>query len=321
MMDAYDLIVIGLSGGKDSTALMLYAMYESGWPVEKIAFVFCDTGNEDPLTYAYIKMLSEHVHQIHHLDPGVDFYTLAQQRGRFPSTKRRFCTQVLKIDPKHKMFAELFDAGLNPINVTGIRHDEAHNGNDRGETLYVDYEQFMHDGRYYTLPNCNPLIDWTLGDVWNIHKKYLSVDLVAGIIQEDSTLEYKDLLLERLYSEGIPANPLYLMGASRVGCFPCINSRKGEIRSIAKYRPSRIDFIRQQELHPAFRKGISTLFPRKRVPMQFRSKKIVAKSGEEMYVCTIDDVVAWSATSWGGKQIEADYMEEPSICRIGQHCE
>lgn len=320
-MDAYNPIVIGLSGGKDSTALMLYAMYESGWPVDKFIFIFCDTGNEDPLTYAYIKMLSERVHPIHHLDPGIDFYALAQQRQRFPSAKCRFCTEVLKIEPKHKMSAELFDAGLNPINVTGIRHDEAHNGNDRGETLYIDYEQFMYNERYYTLPNCNPLINWTLNDVWSIHKKHLSVDLVAGIIQDDPTLEHKDILLERLYSEGIPANPLYLMGASRVGCFPCINSRKKEIRAIAKHRPSRIDFLREQEQHPSFKKGISTFFSRNKVPMQFRSEKIVTASGEEMNVCTIDDVVAWSATSWGGKQIEADFMEQPSICKIGQHCE
>ena len=317
----YDQIVIGLSGGKDSTALMLWVRYESGWPIEKCRFVFCDTGNEDRLTYQYINLLSTTIHPIETIQPPRDFYEVAHYRQRFPASKTRFCTSELKIIPKHKMFAEMIDGGITPLNVTGIRNDEAHASNDRGDTLYLDYEQFKYGNNYYTLANANPLVKWTLDDVWNIHRKYIDLEEVATIVDEDPDLEYKGEILRRLMDTGTPSNPLYHMGASRVGCFPCINSRKREIRAMAKHRPKRVDFIREQEQHPAFRKGISTFFSAATVPQRFRSKKVVTKDGEETYVCTIDDVVLWSQTAWGGKQFEIDFVEEPSICRIGVHCE
>lgn len=48
----------------------------------------------------------------------------------------------------------------------------------------------------------------------------------------------------RMHQEaGIAPNPLYLQGASRVGCFPCIFARKEEVDQVAKLWPQRIDEI------------------------------------------------------------------------------
>jgi 3'-phosphoadenosine 5'-phosphosulfate sulfotransferase (PAPS reductase)/FAD synthetase len=63
-----------------------------------------------------------------------------------------------------------------------------------------------------------PLLTWTLDDVIAIHKRH-----------------------------GLLPNPLYLKGASRVGCWPCINSRKSEIALVADTDPARIDQIRALE--------------------------------------------------------------------------
>jgi 7-cyano-7-deazaguanine synthase in queuosine biosynthesis len=41
---------IGISGGKDSTALLLWAVHESGYPKESIHATFCDTDNEHQIT-------------------------------------------------------------------------------------------------------------------------------------------------------------------------------------------------------------------------------------------------------------------------------
>ena len=45
------LHVVSLSGGKDSTAMLL-RMVEEGWPVDHI--IFCDTGLEFPEIYDHI---------------------------------------------------------------------------------------------------------------------------------------------------------------------------------------------------------------------------------------------------------------------------
>ena len=38
--------VFGLSGGKDSTCLLGWAIHESGYPRDSLIFTFCDTENE-----------------------------------------------------------------------------------------------------------------------------------------------------------------------------------------------------------------------------------------------------------------------------------
>lgn len=54
MNDVID--VVGISGGKDSTATALYAIENLETPPR---FVFCDTGIEAPVTYEYIAYLDE----------------------------------------------------------------------------------------------------------------------------------------------------------------------------------------------------------------------------------------------------------------------
>lgn len=49
---------IGVSGGKDSTALLLWMVNESGIPREEMIATFRDTQNEARDTYDHIAMLS-----------------------------------------------------------------------------------------------------------------------------------------------------------------------------------------------------------------------------------------------------------------------
>lgn len=55
--------IISLSGGKDSTALALLAI-ETKQPDDYLDFLFCDTGNEHPITYAYIEYLDGKLREI-----------------------------------------------------------------------------------------------------------------------------------------------------------------------------------------------------------------------------------------------------------------
>ena len=111
-----------------------------------------------------------------------------------------------------------------------------------------------------------PLLRKSLADVLAMHEKY-----------------------------GVPLNPLYGYGFTRVGCFPCINSNKSEVRLISIHFPERIDQLRTQE------KNFSTFFARKTVPERYRSYTVDTKKGP-MKVATIDDVVRWSHTLKGAKE-------------------
>lgn len=322
----YDSIFAGISGGKDSAAMALWIKNRSGWPLDKVTFGFCETENEDPLTYAFINLLGKKLEiPIQTLHPGLGFFDAARRHGRFPSRKARFCTTELKIWPKQKYFAELIDAGGTPINVTGVRRAEGAGSNNRATTDYLEYETFRRKRKNYVLANCHPLAYWAMQDVWQIHQEYITLAEVTALVEADPTMleDRKDRLIAQIKESGIPRNPLYDMGATRVGCFPCINSRKLEIRAMAYYRPERIDFIREQETSVKPDKNISTFFARKTVPLHLRSKKIIAADGTAVYVCTIDDVVLWSQTAHGGTQLKMnfDLTEDGSACQIGADCE
>ena len=99
----FDFYHMGVSGGKDSTATLLWLIYESGWPTDRIRVTFCDTDNEDTLTYNYLAMLSERVYPIQTIQYELGFYELARKKKRFPGAKSRFCTVNLKVIPSMQM--------------------------------------------------------------------------------------------------------------------------------------------------------------------------------------------------------------------------
>lgn len=119
------ILHVGISGGKDSTAVLLWMLYESGIDRSKLDVTFCDTGNEHDWTYAHVRMLHEKVHPIRTLKPELLFFPLALKKRRFPSTKARFCTEFLKIYPTEDHIRKLKLRGLEPIAVSGVRADES----------------------------------------------------------------------------------------------------------------------------------------------------------------------------------------------------
>lgn len=248
----YDIYHIGISGGKDSTAALLWLVYESGWPQERIRATFCDTGNEDYYTYAFIKMLSERVHLIEIIKPEMDFWELAKFKRRFPSRKGRFCTQWLKVIPSREHILNLQRQGLNVLLLNGVRQEEGKDHNDRGNLPQFGWSEG------YAADVYRSVYFYILEDIWQMHKKHLNIVDVLQMVRDDPDLDYasecwfkehgirvdfKAELLEEMTAHGIPRNPLYDLGASRVGCFPCVNSNKPEVRAMTKYRPQRIEFI------------------------------------------------------------------------------
>ena len=278
------LFHVGVSGGKDSAAALLWMVNESGIPREQIRATFCDIGNDHEWTIEHVKLLSERVHPIETIKPEMSFFELAFHKKRFPSTKARFCTEHLKIFPTIDRVQSLKLEGWTVIAVSGVRADESA---DRSRLAEWDYSGnlFCYQWR--------PLIKWTIADVVAIHKKYK-----------------------------IPLNPLYSIGAQRVGCWPCIMSRKAEIRTIALKFPKRIDEIRRAEQKFEKEYGrYSSFFPRTFIPERFRTKPYTMPDGSQTMVCTIDDVVKWAMT---GKRATGTYLDNPEVesmsCNSG-YCE
>ncbi|TDC66084.1 phosphoadenosine phosphosulfate reductase [Micromonospora sp. KC207] len=109
--------VLGISGGKDSSALAIYMRGK----VPQMEYFFCDTGAELPETYDYLNRLESALgKQIVRLNATRDFdHWLQIYQGTLPSASMRWCTKNLKLKPLEEWI------GDSPaISYVAIRSDE-----------------------------------------------------------------------------------------------------------------------------------------------------------------------------------------------------
>lgn len=113
--------VLGLSGGKDSSALAIYLRDR----VPEMEYVFCDTGKELPETYEFLTLMEAYLGKpILRLSNERDFdHYLGVFNGYLPSSRMRWCTRLLKLKPFEQYCGD--DA---VINYVGIRADEQREG-------------------------------------------------------------------------------------------------------------------------------------------------------------------------------------------------
>ncbi len=117
--------VLGLSGGKDSSALAIYM--SQNYPDIDIEYFFTDTGEELNEVYEYLAMLEGFLgKKIRYLDPGRDFKFYLDQYNQFlPSAQSRWCTKDLKIKPFEKWVkSEFTEHGYSVHSYVAIRADE-----------------------------------------------------------------------------------------------------------------------------------------------------------------------------------------------------
>lgn len=210
---AFGRIVVSMSGGKDSAAAGLLLEHH-GIPFDR---VFMDTGWEHPATYAYIRDVLEPrfgpVETIRS-EPFPDgMVELVRHKRVFPSRHMRFCTEFLKWRPFKKWIEQQDDDDV--LHVVGIRHAESE---ARSKMAELEYDEA------FDCEVWRPLVRHTFEDVILMHQL---ADLAP--------------------------NPLYLDGASRVGCFPCIFSRKSEVAAVERLWPGRVEqiYALEQELTAA----------------------------------------------------------------------
>jgi 3'-phosphoadenosine 5'-phosphosulfate sulfotransferase (PAPS reductase)/FAD synthetase len=249
------LVVASVSGGKDSAALSLW-LREQGIEHKR---VFADTGWEAEETYRYLRgPLAARlgpIDEVQGRDAGM--VNLVRRKGTFPSRMRRFCTEELKVKPLIAYVAALQDAGHEVVNAVGIRAGES-----KARSKMTEWEW----NKEFDCWTWRPLIDWTEQDVIDTHTR-----------------------------NGLAPNPLYLKGAERVGCFPCIFARKSEVKLVADVAPERIKEIRSLERDVS---AASAARGSQNAERTFFAGKLT----RENKPAPIDQVVEWSRTDHGGKQ-------------------
>lgn len=289
--------LVNVSGGKDSTACYLLAI-ESGRPFRA---VFADTGNEHEATYEYVARLHErtggpkvewvradfsHALAVHketiltkwraegvpeeivleaaalHEPSGNPYLDLCISKGRFPSTRAQFCTEELKIIPIIEQVVLPMLRHGKVLQWLGIRADESQRRAKMPRWNHVECGAMVW----------RPIFRWSVDQVWAMHRKH-----------------------------GIDPNPLYARGATRVGCWPCINCRKSELRLLAT-TPEHVDRIRRWE------DVVSRANKRRSATFYGATTDPTDRPGE---YARIDKIVEWAHTSHGGRQFDMFFEQQP----------
>jgi len=109
--------VLGLSGGKDSAALAVYLRDR----LPQMEYYFCDTRKELSETYEYLERLEAFLGKpIIRLNAARGFdHWLNVYRGYLPSSRMRWCTKKLKIEP-----FEYYVGDEPTLSYIAIRADE-----------------------------------------------------------------------------------------------------------------------------------------------------------------------------------------------------
>lgn len=262
--------VVGFSGGVDSQMCSLWVRRKH--PPEDVILLNSQAGrNEHPITVAFVNWYSANIFPVIETIPLIKdvgnlgtksgqnrdrrqefddndemtFADLAYLKGRFPSSQAQFCTKHLKIDPQVRWCEENLTAkGIEFQRYVGVRCDESEKRKDTPESKWDEtFNCIVH----------YPIRCWTKLECFAVLK-----------------------------SAGEEVNPLYKLGFGRVGCAPCINSGKDDIREWAARFPEMIDKVREWE--------------------KYVGRTFFAPCVPGMEINWVDDVVAWSKTARGGKQ-------------------
>ena len=117
--------VLGISGGKDSTALAIFMRDR----VPEMQYYFCDTGEELEETYEYLAILETFLGKpIKRLNPERPFsHYLKIYNNYLPSPRMRWCTAMLKLKPFEDWLEADFP-GATIKSYVAIRADEDRDG-------------------------------------------------------------------------------------------------------------------------------------------------------------------------------------------------
>lgn len=299
--------IVCISGGKDSAATYLLAL-ERGMSFRAVT---ADTGHEAQETYDWIRALpsavggpevevvqanfSERISAKREIvltkwvNEGVDqgiiaaalsvlyptgnpFLDLCIWKGRFPSVMARFCTEFLKSRPIDEQVVRPALAADPVIRWQGERREES-SRRRKLPTLHC-----VRNPQLASMVIYRPILDWSADQVFALHAKH-----------------------------DLKPNPLYLQGASRVGCLPCIMENKRGLRQIALRYPEAVEKLLAWEkiVANASKRGAATFFGPGTIP---------TIAGRQVHPDAAE-VFDWSKTTHGGRQYDMiAAMDDAALC-------
>ncbi len=228
--------IIGLSGGKDSTATLLVAL--ASLPKAQVQPVFVDTGNEQRQTYAYLDYLESRL--------DIPITRLRPDFSEQMAAKRKFIAQDQRIGRdkrgvklrwsnrrKREALAHLHPSG-NPFLDLCLLKGMFPSNRSRFCTEYLKKNVFV-------------------GYVDDLVQAGQRVVVWQGIRRDESDKRKNARLFERvgpgfyhfrplihwtaadvfrfLAEQGVAPNPLYT-SIGRVGCAPCVYANKRDLRAL-----------------------------------------------------------------------------------------
>ena len=239
------------------------------WPISLVEECGMSTDEAEERIYRALEILKP---------TGVPFLDLCMWKGRFPSTKARFCTFELKHEPiRTQVIDPALDEHDEVISWQGVWGQESPE-----RALLPEWEDDADNT--LGLHVYRPILNWLHEDVFAIAKRH-----------------------------GIKPNPLYMQGCSRVGCMPCIHARKSELGGIFQRWPEEIRRVAEWErlVAECSRRGNSTFFPSTHDPRR-AEKRIEVITVDAYGIETYRD---WALTTRGGMQFDLlAGMNDKAVC-------
>ncbi|TLS72147.1 phosphoadenosine phosphosulfate reductase family protein [Aliarcobacter thereius] len=244
-----NIILVSVSGGKDSQAVLNYCL--SKYPKNKLIAYFCDTGWEADETYDHIKYLEDTL-KIEIIRVKSDKYDgfedMCIKRKSFPSRVRRFCTEELKIIPSTNFIRSYIKKGFKVKNYVGVRKEESVSKKltlpkiVNGVKLLIAPKRDIENKYKTTFLGLLPKPTKRKDGSYSYPKKakeFYSKQNAVTTVQPIIDWKEKEVYLYNIKS-GTKNNPLYSKGCTRVGCYPCINANNNELGMLQEDRINRV---------------------------------------------------------------------------------
>ena len=265
--------IVSFSGGKDSIVSLHLAMKA----YKELFTIFINTGIEIPETVTYSRKVLERVNSImSKSNKRMIFITASESKvilkdayaeiiapvKRFwtgfyllgiPGRDWRWCCKTNKLAPARELIDVL--GFKKTLSIIGIRRYESRS---RAQEKRIIHNLWSGQVNVYPIHNWNALEIWLL------------------------------ILLRRL-----PVNPLYKLGFTRIGCWPCPFNQMFEFKILEKLKPKLISFLNQKITSYLKERGISDkeimtilekgLWRWKKVPKVLDSMKVIPRISIRKY--------------------------------------